>query len=284
MRQFIILVLLSLPCLTPSARAQGGPSLEGGFPAAIEDNSFLVEEAYNQEEGVIQHISSLTYSRSTRDFVYGFTEEWPLFQPAHQISVTLPYSFLDSNSVRGLGDALINYRYQLFTKERWAAVAPRVSLILPSGSVRNRLGLGAPGLQVNVPVSKRLSNHWITHFNAGFTVQGAKLPSSGIKRTLDAYNVGASLIWLASPKYNFLLEYVTNFGSELDEAGRKLRFTDPIFCPGFRYAINKGSLQIVPGIGVPISISSGEPRWGLLFYLSFEHPLARNKTQRAAGM
>jgi len=27
-------------------------------PAAIEDNSFLIEEAYNQEAGVVQHIST----------------------------------------------------------------------------------------------------------------------------------------------------------------------------------------------------------------------------------
>ena len=284
MRRFILLALLALPWLTRSAPAQVDPSLESGLSDVIEDNSFLIEEAYNQEEGVIQHISSLIYNPQTRDFAYGFTEEWPLFKPAHQISVTLPFSFLDSNGVRGWGDALINYRYQLFSKERWAAVAPRVSLILPSGSVRNGLGLGAPGLQVNVPVSKRLSNRWITHFNAGFTVQGAKLPGSGVKRTLDAYNMGASIIWLTSPKYNFLLEYVTNFGSELDEAGRKVRFTDPIFCPGFRYAIDKGGLQIVPGIGVPVSVRSGEPRWGVLFYLSFEHPLARKRAQGAAGL
>ncbi len=283
MRRFMIFALLALPLLARSAGAQGGPSSEGGFPEAIEDNSFLIEEAYNQEQGVIQHISSVTYAPSKQDFLYSFTEEWPLFQQAHQISLTLPYSFLDSIGARGLGDAMINYRYQLLSKERWAAIAPRLSLILPSGSAPNGLGLGGPGVQVNVPVRKRLSNHWITHFNAGFTAQGAKLPDSGIRKTLTAYNAGASFIWLASPKYNFLLEYVTNFGSELDEAGGKVRFTDTIFSPGFRYAINRGRLQIVPGIGAPISVRNGESRWRLLFYLSFEHPLARNKNQKAAG-
>jgi len=283
MRRIVFFALLTLPALALSAGAQGDPSSEDGFPEAIEDNSFLIEEAYNQERGVVQHISSLTYSRPERDFVYVFTEEWPLFRPSHQISATLPYSFLDSNRVRGLGDALINYRYQLFSKKRWAAVAPRVSLILPSGSVGKGLGLGTPGLQVNVPVSKRLSNQWIAHLNAGFTVQGAKLPQSDTQRTLDAYNVGASIIWLVSPKNNFLLEYLTNFGSELNETGRKRRLTDTIISPGYRYAIDKGTLQIVPGFGVPIGISGGEPRWRLLFYLSFEHPLARNKTRKAAG-
>lgn len=276
MSRMLLLVLLVSLFLIVGARAQGEPSLNGGFSPVIEDNSFLIEEAYNQEKGVIQHISTLAYAPLARDFTYVFTEEWPLFQPAHQISVTLPYSFMNSNSVRGFGDALINYRYQLFSKEHWAAVAPRISLIFPSGSMEKGLGLGAPGLQVNLPASKRLSKHWITHLNAGFTVQGAKTHDSGVKKTLTAYNVGASVIWLTSSNYNFLLEYVTNFGSELDEAGRKLRFTDPIISPGFRYALNRGSLQVVPGIGLPISIRSGEPRWGLLFYLSFEHPLSHN--------
>ena len=29
---------------------------DGAFSKAIEDNSFLIEEAYNQETGVVQHI------------------------------------------------------------------------------------------------------------------------------------------------------------------------------------------------------------------------------------
>ena len=33
----------------------------------IEDNSFLLEEAYNQEEGVIQYIQSYQYSKRTKN-------------------------------------------------------------------------------------------------------------------------------------------------------------------------------------------------------------------------
>src|SRR3970040_1411458 len=51
----------------------------------IEDNSYLIEEAYNQEEGVVQHISNGLYFRKPqRDFVYSFTQEWPLFVLEHQ--------------------------------------------------------------------------------------------------------------------------------------------------------------------------------------------------------
>lgn len=34
----------------------------------IEDNSFLMEEAYNQEAGVVQHIQSYMYTQKTKDW------------------------------------------------------------------------------------------------------------------------------------------------------------------------------------------------------------------------
>jgi hypothetical protein len=71
-------------------------------PLAIQDNSFLIEEAYNQEAGVVQHI--FTYMRS-RGGTYAstFTQEWPVRGLTHQLSYTLPVQ-------RRRGDALINYR------------------------------------------------------------------------------------------------------------------------------------------------------------------------------
>src|SRR5262245_33812012 len=82
-------------------------------PQPIQDNSFLIEEAYNQEWGVIQHISS--FIRNTGgDFVYAFTEEWPVPGQRHQLSATVPVvRVLDPGRRTGLGDVLVNYRYQL---------------------------------------------------------------------------------------------------------------------------------------------------------------------------
>src|SRR5205807_6402543 len=56
----------------------------------IQDNSFLIEEAYNQDPGVVQHIQ--TFSRATRggDWLYTFTQEWPVPGITHQLSYTLP--------------------------------------------------------------------------------------------------------------------------------------------------------------------------------------------------
>src|SRR5512146_1544697 len=78
----------------------------------IQDNSFLIEEAYNQENGVIQHISLFSRFWMSRDMVYTFTQEWPApRRPRHQFSYTLaavrPGAFTGSGV--GFGDVVLNY-------------------------------------------------------------------------------------------------------------------------------------------------------------------------------
>jgi len=244
---------------------------------AIEDNSFLIEEAYNQEERVVQHIQNAMYrTNPSKDLMYTFTQEWPLFKYKQQISYTIPYSFLDGNSVRGIGDILINYRYQLFYKESWVCVSPRLSLILPTGNFDRGLGYNVLGWQVNLPVSKRLSNSFVLHLNAGLTaypkVKGETSTAGVVKKTLLFYNVGGSLIWLTSPNFNVMLECLDNFNSAININGAIGRTSEVILNPGVRGAINLGKLQIVPGLSMPVFMNSRNTSVGMLFYLSFEHP------------
>src|SRR3954464_4411803 len=80
------------------------------------DNSFLIEEAYNQEEGVVQHIFNVVYGfdkfsgAGARKFDFVFTQEWPAWGQAHQLSYTIPYTNLRAGhqTVDGLGDVLLN--------------------------------------------------------------------------------------------------------------------------------------------------------------------------------
>ena len=91
----------------------------------IQDNSFLIEEAYNQEPGVVQGIATLR--RQGRDRYFAFTNEFPLGSQIHQFSYVLPYSILRSEGqkARGIGDVLLNYRYQaLFESAVTPAFAP----------------------------------------------------------------------------------------------------------------------------------------------------------------
>ena len=50
----------------------------------------LIEEAYNQEPGVVQHISA--WQRSLRSAAWGFTftQEWPLGTQTLQLRYTIP--------------------------------------------------------------------------------------------------------------------------------------------------------------------------------------------------
>lgn len=43
----------------------------------IQDNSFLIEEAYNQERGVVQHIQTFQIMKDD-SWIYTFTQEWPV--------------------------------------------------------------------------------------------------------------------------------------------------------------------------------------------------------------
>src|SRR5215813_7957720 len=80
----------------------------------IQDNSFLLEEAYNQEPGVVQHINSFQLFRNT-GWAYTFTQEWPVPGIKHQLSYSIPILDVDFQlgKVSGLSDIALNYRYQL---------------------------------------------------------------------------------------------------------------------------------------------------------------------------
>src|SRR3989442_5200488 len=109
----------------------GRPAVAQSRP--ISDNSFLIEEAYTKELGVVQHISAWQRTLSSAAWAYTFTQEWPVGTQAHQLSYTILLHRTESPSRTGLGDAALNYRYQLRRAEAPAAIAPRPSLVFPTG-------------------------------------------------------------------------------------------------------------------------------------------------------
>ncbi|MGH7645292.1 MAG: transporter, partial [Gemmatimonadales bacterium] len=123
--------LLALAALAPPATAQ----------QPIRDNSFLLEEAYNQEAGVVQHISAFLAPRDGGEWLYTLTQEWPLGGARHQLSFTLPVQHL--SGLTRVADIALNYRYQLVGPGGRTAVAPRLSVFLPTGDHEQRIGAGA---------------------------------------------------------------------------------------------------------------------------------------------
>jgi len=155
MRTKLLTLLLILTCNALLAQEENKTQ----FVKAIEDNSYFIEEAYNQEDGVVQHINNGYYTMSpSKDFMYSFTQEWPVKSQKHQFSYTIGYSWLNSNEVNGTPDFLVNYRYQLTGHDDFITLAPRFSVILPTGSEKKGLGNGVWGYQLNLPMSKRLTN------------------------------------------------------------------------------------------------------------------------------
>ena len=237
--------------------------------SVIADNSFLIEEAYNQEPHVVQHISNLVYTQKTKTSTYVLTQEWPLFSQTHQLSYSIPYSWLDGNAARGMGDVAINYRYQLLGEDCWAAVSPRVTVIFPTGSEKKDLGAGKTGYQVNLPVSKRIGTSWVAHFNAGATMTPG-VSAGSKKETLWGYNAGASLIRLVRNNFNVMIEFASAFNDEIS-GGKVRNQATYVINPGVRYAYDLGTLQIVPGLGIPIELN-GDNTKSVFLYLSLEHP------------
>ncbi len=247
-------------------------------PTPIQDNSFLIEEAYNQPAGVVQHISAFSLDRDGKSWAYSFTQEWPLFSQRHQLSYTLPVERNASAPGTGLGDVALNYRYQLPTgRDETLAIAPRLSLLLPTGEVSKGRGSGGAGLQANLPVSAMISPSLVTHFNAGATFTPSAANAAGDRRATTSLNAGQSLIWLARPALNLMLELAWNRNEVLLDSGTRERNSELVLAPGIRGALNLASgLQIVPGVAVPFGIGASRGQRSLFFYVSFEHAFTKS--------
>jgi hypothetical protein len=266
--KFLSLLLIILSGISVLCFGEENPSEEMKM---IQDNSFLIEEAYNQEAGVVQHIQTFQYARNGA-WGYTFVQEWPVTGQAHQFSYTIPVSHLTDRGRTGLGDVALNYRYQLVNKG-WIAVAPRFSLLLPTGEFKRELGRGALGYQVNIPVSLELSDKWVTHWNLGATfTPHSKGPDGGKADTFDP-NAGGSIVYLLSEKINLMFEAAWNSSTSVAATGTRKRDYTFFINPGIRYAIDfKSGLQIVPGIAFPIGIGPSKGDRAVFLYLSFEHP------------
>jgi hypothetical protein len=246
---------------------------------AIKDNSILVEEAYNQEPGIVHHLLLIGHhvhrmgSTDDREWQFAFTQEWPLASERHQIAYTLPYSILEdqSGSTSGLGDIALHYRFQAFSEQESSpAVAPRLSLILPTGSARRGLGEGRLGYQFNLPVSKTLSDRWAMHGNAGLTT----FPGLRGRDPITPHLAG-SLVYAPHRQLHLLLESVGAWTQTVDASAAVESAFECVLSPGARYAVNWGDSQLVLGVGIPIGITRSAPDFGVLLYLSWEHSFAR---------
>lgn len=252
------LLLLTIP-LTGQAQ-QTRPAAV----APLADNSFLVEEAYNQESGVVQHIAFFHLRHRSTNWALGVTQEWPAWSDRHQLSYTVP--LLSRGAGTSLGDIAVHYRYQALAGD--IALAPRFSLLLPTGSHEAGTTVGGAGVQMALPASFRLSPRFTAHFNAGAgVIPEAGTPATGTGRLLNGF-VGGSLIVFVRPRLNLLAEFLA-VGESWDPSAWE---GGTLGVLGVRWGHDlPGGVQLVPGLGWAVGGGIERGASGPLAYLSLEH-------------
>jgi hypothetical protein len=269
--------------LHPAALAAAALLLAGASTARaqspIQDNSFLIEEAYNQERGVVQHINTFSRTRESGDWAYTFSQEWPLPDERHQVSLTVPLQELHAKAAgrTGVGDVALNYRYQAIGDGKAGlAVAPRLSLLLPTGRAADGLGAGGVAVQANLPVSRTAGSRLVTHWNVLFTRTFSARDAAGHRAATNAYGLGQSVVWLARPRFNVLLETLWTRTGSVTGNGTTAGADAFVVSPGIRWAHDfRSGLQIVPGAAFAIGVGPSRGRDAFFLYLSFEHPFRR---------
>ncbi len=281
-----------------NAGKNGNGKNEDEGPEHTRDNGFLVEEASNQEPGVVQHIFNWinswdrTAGGRTRDFLMAYVMELPLGSQKHQFSFLVPFqtTFEKSGGVAqqtgDVGDIFLNYRYQLLADDDFLWLAPRFSAILPSGDKRFGTGSGQAGFQFNLPVS-RYGERFDFHFNAGYTIiPNVSLPLDPLlagqpfspRRHLHTGNLGASTFWKPQTYFHLFVEVLALHDLGIDDFGARDHATQVFVNPGFRWAICQlEAVEWVVGLSVPIGLTRDTPDIGLFAYMSVEHSFRRAK-------
>lgn len=253
------------------AQTPAAPSAASPPPFEITDNSFLIEEAFNQERGIFQNIATFTRNRDDT-WNSTFTQEWPLGGETHQFSYTLTY--LGSQPHSGIGDTLIHYRFQALSESaRHPAFSPRISLLVPTGEEPKGLGSGSAGVQINLPFSKQFGDVYL-HWNAGVT-HSPRVENQGAIVALTTPSLGVSAIWRAKPMLNLMLEALVELEEGVDGSAATARKGTVTISPGFRGGWNVGSQQVIVGAAVPISMESGSSSAAVLGYFSYELPFSQ---------
>jgi hypothetical protein len=236
---------------------------------AIADNSFLVEEAYNQEPGVVQFINVFSKSEKGRDWNYTFINEIPMGDETHQFSYEIPYSSLEAVDEKGVEDIKLNYRRQFFSNDKIVTTG-RLSATVANGDYKKGFGRGSVGLEASLITSVQISDIWVQHWNLGAgTTPDAKM-ANGDKADNSKYFWGMSNVYLFSDNLNFMLEFAGSEEEETTAADTATYGASVVMSPSIRYAFNVGDWQWVPGIAYPMGVTSNAGENEILVYLSIE--------------
>lgn len=262
------LLLIASPSFPQSLASGSAPTAAADF---IIDNSFLVEEAVNQDPGVIQ--TTLNWVRSgDGDWESAVGQDWPLASHRHQFSWSLPWN--GGQLPLSVGQAVVSYRYQISdVSKETLGIGARVSAILPTDRDGEEHGVG---LQAAVPVTAEWRRLHL-HANAGVTWTRQRSSEHPQRTSLVSPYFAGSVIWPTASMFQVMLEDVVEFEAFLDAGARRRRNTTMTISPGLRGAFNVGRNQIVVGAAVPVDATTDGQSVSVLGYFSFEGPFRRSR-------
>ena len=248
--KLILIILILLPF-----HAQG----------VIEDNSFLLEEAYNQEKNEYQFIQRFDVSeRGGQDYSVEF--EAPITPLTHQFSFDLSHTKDDDSSQRAFGDLALNYRYQSYNHKN-NILTQRLGVIIPTGSVEKETSNGVYGFTFVQSATLKLNEVFMNHWNIGITTYPDE--------NLTGFLLGGSFVYLYQDNFNFLFEALYETDESVTPEGGNDRANTLFLNPGARFAYETSwnETQIVPGISFPFQYTEKRFHPAILLYLSLESTL-----------
>ena len=244
-------------------------------PEPVRDNSFLVEEAFNQPAGVVQHVA-LVDAPSKGGLSFTLGEEWPIRGMRHQLSYSIPVQRAAIGGLTGIGDIGIHYRYQLAGIAGGRRfLAPRLSVYLPSGDEALGMGAGGTTFEALAPLTLELRKVSFNG-NLGGSITPRARDGAGNVAGTSSITAGVSLMWVATRTFNLLLE--TLWSRETTVVGPAQVFPERelTVSPGFRWAQDfGGDVQLVRGAALSITRGPEGITRAAVFYLSIEHPFSR---------
>lgn len=246
----------------------------------LQSNGFLVEGAYLQEEGEVQHTFTFTRARGG-EWSSAFAQEWPLWSEKHQLSVSLPVRLAagETEESRGVGDAEIEYSYALVGSNRTrVTISPSFALLLPTGSVGRELGAGGVGVGARLPLSVMLTKSLQSNTSVGASYTRRARNGEGERAAVKGFEVGQSFVWLARERFNLLVETVWERSERVVGDGLKEHEDELLVSPGVRWAHKfRNGLTLIPGVAVPVGVGPSRGERGVFFYLAIEHSFKKER-------
>lgn len=235
----------------------------------IEDNSFLVEEAYNQEPGVVQFINVYQKPNHGKDWSYVFINEIPVMSQEHQFSYEIPYQHIEGLT-SGVGDIKLNYRYQIYSNDKFTTTG-RLSYVSNTGKFDDGLGAGVPSYETSLVTSIKISEQWLQHWNVGAAHMPKAKIASGDAADNNKFFWNLSNVYLITDNFNFMLELVSTQEEATIGKDQTEWSANFVVSPSLRYGFNIGEWQFVPGIAFPSNIGANPGTENqTLVYLSIE--------------